>query len=68
MNKEVEEEHIVVVKSKLYGKESFTYDSLAEAFQGLRRLIVRGLEQKDAVVRWYRIKEMKVKSEDPTNE
>jgi hypothetical protein len=63
-----EEVYILVVKSKLYGKESFTYHSLKEAFQGLRRLMVRGMEQKDGVVRWYRIKGRKGISDDPASE
>lgn len=62
-----ERNYEVVVKSKLYGKESFLYDTLEEAFAGLKRLILRGLEQRDAVVRWYRIKERKTGSDDPAN-
>lgn len=57
MTNEEEKEYVVVVYSKVYGKESFTYESLEMALEGLERLIRRGLEQRDAVVRWYRIKE-----------
>lgn len=60
------DEYFVVVKSKLYGKETFSYDSLEEALSGLERLIRRGLEQRDAVVRWYRIKERKSDGTDPS--
>lgn len=59
-------EYQVIVKSKLYGRESFTYDSLEEALSGLERLVRRGLEQRDAVVRWYRIKERKSDGTDPS--
>lgn len=59
-------EYQVIVKSKLYGRESFTYDSFEEAFNGLQRLILRGMELKDAVVRWYRIKEKKSSDNDPS--
>lgn len=45
--------YVVKVRSQIYGTAEFNYDNKTLAFVGLQRLINKGLEQQDNILRWY---------------
>jgi hypothetical protein len=47
--------YAVLVTSDTHGTEAFDYSDLDEALEGLGRLVLAGVKQRDGIERWYRI-------------
>lgn len=54
-NNNLNRPYTVLVYSEEYDTEEFKYESLNDALEGLERLVLTAIKQKDDIIRWYRV-------------